>query len=96
MHHLTLRLIARRSDIDAIMIAMLGVEGVQRIKLVDDLLPQMGEESPATIARSADFHPTLCSIDVEVSDAAQISALRQAADAVAAERGIRPEFIEEP
>lgn len=95
MHRLTLRLIARRSDIDRIVTAMCDVDGVERIKLVDDLMPQMGRESPATTARPADLHPMLCSIDIDVADASQVEGVRQAAEAAAHERGIDPEFIED-
>lgn len=74
---------------------MCDVDGIERIKLVDDLMPQLGHESPATMARPADLHPMLCSIDIEVADADQIPAVREAAEVAAHERGIDPEFIED-
>jgi hypothetical protein len=95
MHYLTLRLIARRSDIDFIITALCSVDGIESIRLVDDLLPQMGEESPATIARPADLHPTLHSIEIELADATQTASVRSAAESAARERGIEPEFIED-
>jgi hypothetical protein len=95
MQHLSIRLIARRSDIDAIITALCGVEGVQHIKLVDDLMPQMGENSPATTARPADLHPMLRSLEIELADTAPITAVRNAAEWAARERGIEPEFVED-
>lgn len=95
MHRLILRLIARRSDVEWIITTLRDVDGVERIKLVDDLMPQMGRDSPATTARPADLHPVLCSIDIEVADATQLEEVRLAAGAAAQERGIDPEFIED-
>jgi hypothetical protein len=94
MQHLTIRLIARRSDVDLIIDALSNVNGIENIQLIDDLVPQMGKESPATIARPADLHPTLCSIEVDFADTVPAMAVRKAMEAAARERGIAPEFID--
>ncbi|MBE1161546.1 hypothetical protein [Dyella acidiphila] len=80
---------------DQIITTLCDMEGVERIKLMDDLIPQMGEESPATTSRPADLHPTLCSIDIDVADASQVQAVRAMAEMAAHERGIDPEFFED-
>lgn len=96
MPHLTMRLIATRTDTEHIITALCGVEGVERVRWVDDLLPQMGEESAATMARPADLHPALRSIEIDMADTSQCQAARQAAAQAAHARGITPEFVDDP
>ncbi|MBE1161830.1 hypothetical protein [Dyella acidiphila] len=95
MPHLLMRLIANRTDLEHIAAHIRGLHGVQNIAQADDLVPQMGRQSPATVARPADAHPTLHSLDIQLDDDNALHAVRRAAQAACAQRGIEPEFIED-
>ncbi len=94
MPTLHLRLVGDRNDADALISTLHGIDGIERVEEVDDLMPAMRDDSSSS-GLVDDNEGSVYYLEVEVPGELQADAVRVIAEIEAERRGIAVEFVDE-
>lgn len=89
-----MRLIGSREDADAVINALHGLDGIEHVEEVDDLVPQMRDDSSSSELVD-DSEGQVYYVEVEASNANRVDAVQNVAEIIGRERGMVVEFVEE-
>lgn len=95
MQTIRLRLTGTETDADALMNAIHALDGIEHVEEVDDLMPHGDDDDSSSSGLSEDLGPGLHDIEIEAPNARFATRVRDVADAVAEDRGIAIEFVDE-
>lgn len=95
MQTVRMRIIGSETDTQAMISMLQGLEGVQRIEELQDLLPHMDDEDSSSLGLPDDMGPGLHSLEVDVGDAALAEQVRQVAGDAAERLDANVEFVDE-
>lgn len=88
------RLIGSRADADGVIVGLHGMSGVEHIEEVDDLIPDMRDDSSSSESVSdSDAH--LYCIEVEATSDSLADAVRGSAEVLALACEVGIEFVDE-
>ncbi|HEX5306817.1 MAG TPA: hypothetical protein VFW82_12110 [Dyella sp.] len=89
-----MRLIGSRDDADAVINALHGIDGIEHVEEVDDLVPTMRDDSSSSELVD-DSEGKIYFVEVEASSANRIDAVQNVAETIGRERGMAVEFVAE-
>jgi hypothetical protein len=88
------RLIGNRADADAVIAALHGIDEIEHIEEIDDLIPGMRDDSSSSeSAGDSEAHAYAIEVDTPDDDLADI--VRGSAEVIAVERDVGIEFTDE-
>lgn len=89
-----MRLIGSRDDADTLINTLHGVDGIEHVEEVDDLEPQMRDDSSSSeLVDDSEGH--LYYLEVEAPNDSRADTVRELAGALGRERGVGVEFVDE-
>jgi hypothetical protein len=88
------RLIGSRADADAVMAALHGIDDVERVEEIDDLMPEMRDDSSSSELAS-DSEGKVYYIEVDAPDDQVADTVRGSAEVIAREHDAGIEFTDE-
>lgn len=89
-----MRLIGSRDDADTIINALHGVDGIEHVEEVDDLQPQMRDDS-SSAEQVDDSEGHIYYLEVNAPNPKRADAVRTVAELIGGERGMAVEFVDE-
>lgn len=95
MQTVRLRIIGSETDTQSLITILHGMEGVERIEEVADLMPHMDDEDSSSLGLPDDMGPGMHALEVDVGDAALAEQVRQLAGQAAEQLGANVEFVDE-
>ena len=95
MQTVRLRIIGSESDTQSLISILHGLEGVERIEEVADLMPHMDDEDSSSLGLPDDMGPGMHALEVDVGDAALAEQVRQLAGQAAEQLDANVEFVDE-
>lgn len=90
-----IRLIGSETDANTLMTVLHGVDGIERIEEVADLMPHMDDADSSSAGLSDDIGPGLHAIEVEVPDHLLADRVREIASEAAERLNADVEFVDE-
>ena len=94
MTMIRLRATGTRTGFDALVAALHGVDGVERVEELADLMPHMDDEDSSSAGLTDDRGGDLHALEVEAA-APYADTVRETADDIAARYGLVLEFVDE-
>lgn len=88
------RLIGRRADTDTLIAALHGIDEIDHVEEVDDLIPHMREDSSSSEQVSDNEGKVYC-VEVDVSDEEVADTVRRSAETLTRGLDIGIEFVDE-
>jgi len=88
------RLIGSRADADAVIAALHGIDDIERVEEIDDLMPEMRDDSSSSELAS-DSEGNVYYIEADAPDDQVADAVRGSAEVVAREHDAGIEFTDE-
>jgi hypothetical protein len=95
MQTVRLRIIGSETDTQSLISILHGLEGVERIEEVADLMPHMDDEDSSSLGLPDDMGPGMHALEVDVGDAALAEQVRQLAGQAAEQLDANVEFVDE-
>lgn len=95
MQTVRLRIIGSETDTQSLITILHGMEGVERIEEVADLMPHMDDEDSSSLGLPDDMGPGMHALEVDVGDAALAEQVRQLAGQAAEQLDANVEFVDE-
>jgi len=94
MSMIRFRLIGSREDADAVIAALHGIDDIEHVEEIDDLMPGMREDSSSSESASdSEGHVYFVEVDAAGDQLADI--VRGSAEVIANDRGAGIEFVDE-
>lgn len=88
------RLIGNRADADAVIAAVHGIDGIEHVEEIDDLIPGMRDDSSSSESVS-DSEGQVYSIEVDTPNDQLADTVRGSAEVIANDRDAGIEFVDE-
>ncbi len=88
------RLIGTRADADAVMAAVHGIDGIEHVEEIDDLIPSMRDDSSSSESVS-DSEGQVYFIEVDAPNDQLADTVRGSAEVIANDRDAGIEFVDE-
>ena len=88
------RLIGNREDADTVIAGLHGMNGIERIEEIDDLMPELRDDSSSSRSASQN-RPHMYCIEVEVATDSLADAVRGSAEVLARDCETGIEFLDE-
>jgi hypothetical protein len=95
MATIRLRLIGSETDADALITVLHGLDGVESIEQVADLMPHMDDADSSSAGLPDDIGPGVHAIEIEVSDQVMAESVRKVAGDAAELLDANIEFVDE-
>ncbi len=95
MPTIKVRLIASEDDVVDFIARLHGLDTVERIEQVADLMPHMDDEDSSSAGLPDDIGPGLQAVEIGVSDEDAVNGVRRQIALIAEEMAIGVEFVEE-
>lgn len=95
MPTLRIRLIGSETDTNSLITVLHGLDGVERIEEVADLMPHMDDEDSSSAGLPDDIGPGVHAIEVEVVDQPMAERVRELAIETAESLDASLEFVDE-
>lgn len=95
MQTVRMRVIGSEADTQSMISILHGIEGVERIEELADLMPHLDDDDSSSLGLPDDMGPGLHSLEVDVKDAAQADEVRRLAGVAAEQLDANVEFVDE-
>lgn len=95
MQTVRMRIIGSEADTQSMIAILQGLDGVERIEELADLLPHMDDADSSSLGLPDDMGPGVHSLEVDVGDAGLAEQVRRAAGEAAEELDANIEFVDE-
>lgn len=95
MQTVRMRIIGSQADTQSMISILHGLEGVQRVEELNDLLPHLDDEDSSSAGSPEDIGPGMHSLEVDVEDDTLAERVRQMAGSSAEELDANVEFVDE-
>jgi hypothetical protein len=95
MQTVRMRIIGSQADTQSMIAVLHGMEGIDRIEEIADLLPHMDDEDSSSLGLPDDMGPGIHALEVDVGDPDQAERVRQLAGEVAEQLDANVEFVDE-
>ena len=95
MQTVRMRIIGSETDTQSMISILHGLDGVERIEEVADLLPHMDDEDSSSLGLPDDMGPGMHALEVDVGDAGVAEQVRQLAGQAAEQLDANVEFVDE-
>ena len=90
-----MRIIGSEADTQSMISLLHGMDGIDRIEEVADLMPHMDDDDSSSLGLPDDMGPGVHSLEVDVGDADQAERVRQVAGELAEQLDANVEFVDE-
>ena len=95
MQTVRMRIIGSESDTQSMISILHGLDGVERIEEIEDLLPHLDDDDSSSLGLPDDMGPGMHALEVDVGDALLAEQVRRAAGEAAEELDANIEFVDE-
>jgi hypothetical protein len=90
-----MRLFGGKSDAEALIAVLHGIDGVARIEAIDGLMLHMDDEDSSSLGLPDDIGPAIHPIEIDVRDSLLAERVRELAGTTAETLGATIEFVED-